>query len=83
MHRITCSTYCTCIFLSHPVGVHNLMSIVAALLSDISVLILSSSYTALTFTVQAIWSLLFPLKITYVLHIEGPLYSLHYQLVYM
>jgi myotubularin-related protein 5/13 len=47
------------------IGVHNMIHLLSTLLSDISVLFMSSSFTALTSAVQCVCALLHPLKLSH------------------
>lgn len=47
------------------IGTHNMLQLLASLLCDTSVLVISSCYTALTSAIQALWSIIHPLTISH------------------
>ncbi len=46
------------------VGVHNLLQLMSAVLSDVSILFISSSYTALTGATRALSAIIHPLQLS-------------------
>ena len=53
--------------LYHITGIHNIIMVFTALVTENKLLLLSSSYTHLTLTAQALLALLYPLTFRYVL----------------
>jgi len=53
------------IHLLRNIGVHHILQLLSALLCDISILFISSSYTSLTSALQAFWSIVHPLRISH------------------
>ena len=58
VYKLILAVMCSC------VGVHNLLQLMSAVLSDVSILFISSSYTALTGATRALSAIIHPLQLS-------------------